>query len=79
MYFYWENVSSFCKCKTYSHVFSKTISVYAIFNDQRFNDMLINDIIILNNWALDFAFFGKTGLLLNEKVSLYSHYENMPI
>ena len=69
----------FANAKTYSHVFSKTISVYAIFNDQRFNDMFINDIIFLNNWALDFAFFRKMGSLLNEMVSLYSHYENMPI
>ena len=29
-----KNVSSFCKCKSYSHVFSKNISIYAIFNDQ---------------------------------------------
>ena len=37
-----KNVSSFCKCKSYSHFFSKNISVYAIFNDQSFNDMLTN-------------------------------------
>ena len=30
-------VSSFCKCKS--------ISVYAIFNDQSFNDTLTNDIV----------------------------------
>ena len=36
---------SFCKCKSYSHFFSKTISVYAIFNDQSFNELLTNDII----------------------------------
>ena len=41
-YFCWQNVSSFCKC--YSHLFRKNISVYAIFNDQSFNDMLTNDI-----------------------------------
>ena len=40
-----KNVSSFCKCKSYSHFFSKNISVYAIFNDQSFNDMLTNDIV----------------------------------
>ena len=28
-----------------SHFFSKRISVYAIFNDQSFNDTLTNDII----------------------------------
>ena len=54
-------MSSFCK--SYSHVFSKNISVYGILNDQSFNDTLTNDIVnfeqlgpgkmlILNNWAL---------------------------
>ena len=36
-------MSSFCK--SYSHFFSKNISVYAIFNDQNFNDTLTNDIV----------------------------------
>ena len=41
-----KNVNSFCKCKSYSHLFfSKNISVYAIFNDQSFNDKLTNDIV----------------------------------
>ena len=31
-----KNVSSFCKCESYSHFFSKNISVYAIFDEQRF-------------------------------------------
>ena len=34
-------MSSFCK----SHFFNKTISVYAIFDDQRFNDKLANVIV----------------------------------
>ena len=38
-------MSSFCKCKSYSHFFSKNISVYAIFNDQSFNDTLTNGIV----------------------------------
>ena len=38
-------MSSFCKCKSYSHFFSKNISIYGIFNDQSFNDMLTNDIV----------------------------------
>ena len=38
-------MSSFCKCKSYSHFFSKNISVYAIFNDQSFNDTLTNAIV----------------------------------
>ena len=45
MYFCWKNVSSFCKCKSYSHFFSKNISIYAIFEDQRFNNVLTNDIV----------------------------------
>ena len=40
-----KNVSSFCKCKSYSHFFSKNICVYLIFNDQSFNDTLTNDIV----------------------------------
>ena len=40
-----KNVSSFCKCKSYSHFFSKNISGYAIFDDQSFNDTLTNDIV----------------------------------
>ena len=38
-------MSSFWKCKSYSHFFSKNISVHAIFNDQSFNDTLINNIV----------------------------------
>ena len=34
-----------CKCKSYSHFFSKNISVYAIFNGQSFNGTLTNDIV----------------------------------
>ena len=40
-----KNVSCFCKYKSYSHFFSKNISVYAIFNDESFKAMLTNDII----------------------------------
>ena len=34
-----------CECKSYSHLFSKNISIYAIFNDQSFNDTLSNHIV----------------------------------
>ena len=37
-YFGWKDVSSFC-----IYFFSKNITIYAIFNDQSFNDMLTND------------------------------------
>ena len=40
-----KNVSSFCKCKSYSHFFSKNLSVYAVFNNQSFNDTLTNSIV----------------------------------
>ena len=33
------------KYDSYSHFFSKNISIYAIFNDQSFNDTLIYDIV----------------------------------
>ena len=45
VFFLKKNVSSFCKCKSYSHFFSKVNSVYAVFNDQSFNDTLTNDIV----------------------------------
>ena len=38
-----KNLSSFCK--SYSHFFSKDISLFAIFNDQSFNDTLTKDIV----------------------------------
>ena len=48
-----KNVRSFCKCKSYSHFFfSKNISVYAILNDQKFNDTLTNDIVSFEQLAL---------------------------
>ena len=31
-------------CFCYSHFFSKNIGIYAIFNDQSFNDTLTNDV-----------------------------------
>ena len=40
-----KNGSSVCKCKSYSHFFSKNISIYAIFNDQRFNGTLTKSVV----------------------------------
>ena len=40
-----RNLSCFCKCKSYSHFFSKNTSTYAIFNDQIFSDILTNDMV----------------------------------
>ena len=33
------------KCKSYTHFFSKNIGIYAVFNDQNFNNALTNDIV----------------------------------
>ena len=41
VFFLKKNMYSFCK----SHFFSKNISIYAILNDQRFNDTLTNNIV----------------------------------
>ena len=49
-----KNVSSFCK--SYSHFFSKNISLYAIFYDQSFNEMLTKTSLVLNNWPQDTPF-----------------------
>ena len=38
-------MSSFCKCKSYSHFFSKNISLYVIFNNQSFNITLTNNTV----------------------------------
>ena len=43
-----------CKCKSYSHFFSKNISLYAIFNDQSFNNRLTNDIVSFEQMGPDF-------------------------
>ena len=48
-----KNVSSFCKCKSYSHFFSKNISVYATFKDQNFNNTLTNNIVSFEQLGLD--------------------------
>ena len=41
------------KCE-YSHFFSKSISVYAIFNDQSFNDTLTNGIVSFEQLGPDY-------------------------
>ena len=46
-------MSTFCKRKTCSHFFSENISVYAIFNDQSFNNTLTNDIVSFEQLGLN--------------------------
>ena len=46
------------KCESYSHFFSKNINIYAIFNDQSFNDMSTKETsLVLNNRAQIFFLF----------------------
>ena len=46
-------MSSFCKCKSCSHFYSAKICVYAIFNDQSFNDTFTNDIVSFEHLGPD--------------------------
>ena len=55
-------MSSFCKCKSYSHFLSKNISIYAIFNDQSFIDTLTNNIISFEQLGPDCTRSGQTEL-----------------
>ena len=48
-------MSSFYKGKSYSHFFSKNISVFATFNDQCFNNMLTNDIVSFQHLGPELA------------------------
>ena len=48
------------KCKSYSHFFSKTISIYAIFNVQSFNVALTNDIVSFKQLGPDALDSNKT-------------------
>ena len=50
-----KNISSYCK--SCSHSFSKSICVYAIFNDRSFNDTLTNDIICFEQLGPVFIFY----------------------
>ena len=42
-----QKLLTFFSAKSYSYFSSKNISMYAIFNDQSFNDMLTNNIVSL--------------------------------
>ena len=48
------------KCRSYSHFFSKNISVYAILNNQNFNDTLTKDIVSFEQPASGFHQVGPT-------------------
>ena len=65
-------MSSFCKCRSYSHFFSKNISIYAIFNDESFNDMLTNDIVSLEQLGPE-SYMAKLGFELVSPGSVFRH------
>ena len=69
-----KNVSSFCKCKSYSPFFSKKISVNAIFNDQSFNDMLTNDVVSFEQLGPDIKELWCLNVLC--KYGYYVYYPN---
>ena len=60
-------MSSFCKCKSCSHFFSKNISIYAKFNDQSFNNMLTNNIVSFEQLGPDILL---TVFILNTVITL---------
>ena len=64
-------MSSFCKCKSYSHFFSKNISAYAIFNDQSFKDTLINNINSFEQLGPDFRTFTIQVVAISSSVLLF--------
>ena len=47
------------KCKSYTHFFKKNISIYAIFNDQSFTDMLTNAMVSFEQLGPDLSFQTK--------------------
>ena len=49
-----------------THIFSKNISVYAIFNDQSFNDTLTNDIISFEQLGPEFLVYDNSSLRYKE-------------
>ena len=74
--------------KLLTFFFSKTISIYAIFNDQSFNDTLTNDIVSFEQLSPDCCVFSRSYLhcdrLFGEKelvhlpfLSCVLHHENM--
>ena len=69
-YFCWKNVSSFC-----IHIFfSKNISLYAISNDQSFNDTLTSDIVIFEQLGPDCDVWSGSTLFANFSYKIMSLY-----
>ena len=56
---------AFAKCKSYSHFFSKNISISAIFVDQNFNNTLTNDIICFEQLGPEVFSWGISNTILD--------------
>ena len=79
-------MSSFCKCKSYSHFFQQNIRVDAIFDDQSFNDILTNDIVSFEQLGPGYQLIICTHPYLNQgmgstllyiqKVDYHAKYSN---
>ena len=65
-----KNVSSFC----YSHLFSKNISKYAIFNDQSFNSTLTINVISFEQLGPDDLDFFASLLNIPLSTAIFLHY-----
>ena len=81
-------MSSFSKCKSYSHFFSKNISIYAIFDDQSLNDMSTNNIVSFEQVGpdrykfhkLDFSHLSKifaNKVQINSLISVKKYLESL--
>ena len=67
-------MSSICKCKSYSHFFSKNIGVYAVFNDQSFNDTLTNNIVVEQLGPRDPLIVGNWQIVQTQMLHIYGQY-----
>ena len=74
-------MSSFCKCKSYSYFLSKNITVYAIFNDQSFNNTLTNNIVSFEQLGLGLCSPLRELFSIVQRVRFYctcKHNDMMP-
>ena len=81
-------MSSFCKCKSYSHFFQQKFNIYAILNDQSFNDTFTNDSVSFEGLGPDLYYTAQGGqggltelrkrqIFFNPKVLIFVFAENI--
>ena len=74
-----KNVSSFCKCKSYTQFFSKNISVYAIFNDQSSNDIVSFEQLAPGLWIFFLDSFYIIAFISAQQSLSLNPYTDSPI